>query len=155
MITAKQDIMDKYGEGIKWQTQYIQPYWVLDNMDVVIEHLEPKRGVFSLGHNDDLFRRFPPPSDKRYLCGQAIMALADSLLIFPIIADIGHNREIATLDSSTQFLKPVYPGAIRIEANIIQQGRRTMRGVVDFFDERNRHCSTSMVCYMFVEKNNH
>lgn len=150
MITAKPDIMEKYHQGIQWQIEHILPHWVLDNMDIVIEHLEPQKATFSLAHNDSLFRRFPPPHDEQHLCGQAIMALADSLLIFPIVADIGHGKEMATLDMSTQFLKPVHPGAIRIEAKIIQRGRRTMRGVVDIYDKDNRHCATSMVCYMFV-----
>lgn len=150
MIKATTAIMEAYGDSIQWQNEHILPRWVLDNMDITITKLAPQTATFQLADNPDLFRRFPPPHNEAHLCGQAIMALADSLLIFPVVADIGHGKEMATLDMSTQFLKPVHPGEIRIEANIIQRGRRTMRGVVDIYDKDNRHCATSMVCYMFV-----
>lgn len=151
MITAKPEIMAKYGDSIQWQIDHILPQWILKHLDIEITQMDAKSATFQLlGHNPDLFRRFPPPRDEEHLCGQAIMALADSLLIFPIVADIGHTDNMATLDLSTQFLKPVHPGDIRIEAKIIQRGRRTLRGVVDIYDKDNRHCSTSMVCYMFV-----
>ncbi len=149
-IKAKAGIMEKYGEAINWQSEHILPHWVLDNMDITITQLAPRKGTFKLAYNPVLFRRFPPPHDVEYLSGQAVMALADSLLIFPIVADIGHGQEVVTLDLSTQFLKPVHSGEVRIEANVIQHGRRSMRGVVDIYDEDNRHCATSMVCYMFV-----
>ncbi len=150
MITATPEIMAKYGDSVRWQSEHILPHWVLDHMDVEITHLDEQTATFQLAHNPDLFRRFPPPHDESHLCGQAIMALADSLMIFPIVAAIGHTNNMATLDLSTQFLKPVHPGDIRLEARIIQRGRRTLRGVVDIYDKDNRHCATSMVCYMFV-----
>lgn len=150
MITAKPEIMEKYGEGIQWQIDHILPQWILGHMDIEITYLDTEKATFQLEHNPDLFRRFPPPHDEAHLCGQAVMALADSLLIFPIVAALGHEQNMATLDLSTQFLKPIHPGEIRIEVKVIQRGRRTLRGVVDIYDKDNRHCSTSMVCYMFV-----
>ncbi len=150
MITATPEIMAQYGDSVRWQSEHILPHWVLDHMDIEITHLDERTAIFQLAHNPDLFRRFPPPHDEAHLCGQAIMALADSLMIFPIVAAIGHADNMATLDLSTQFLKPVHPGDIRLEARIIQRGRRTLRGIVDIYDKDNRHCSTSMVCYMFV-----
>ncbi len=150
MITATPEIMAKYGEGIAWQNDHVLPHWVLQHMDITITHLDEERATFVLDHNSDLFRRFPPPRDERYLSGQAVMALADSLLIFPVIAANGHDKSLATLDLSTQFLKPVFPGDIRIEARIIQNGRRAVRGVVDIYDKDDRHCATSMICYMVV-----
>ncbi len=150
MITATPEVMAEYGDSVRWQNEHIFPPWVLDHMDIQITHLDEQTATFQLGHNPDLFRRFPPPHDEAHLCGQAIMALADSLMIFPIIAAIGHTENMATLDLSTQFLKPVHPGDIRLEARIVQRGRRTLRGVVDIYDKDNRHCATSMVCYMFV-----
>ncbi len=150
MITATPEIMAQYGDSVRWQSEHILPHWVLDNMDITITRLAGGKATFQLAYNPDLFRRFPPPHEVEYLSGQAIMALADSLLIFPIVADIGHGQEVVTLDLSTQFLKPVHAGEVRIEANVIQHGRRSMRGVVDIYDKDNRHCATSMVCYMFV-----
>lgn len=150
MITATPDIMDKYGDGIRWQNDHILPHWILQHMDITITHLDGQTATFQLAHNDDLFRRFPPPHEETHLSGQTIMALADSLLIFPIMVANGHEKNMATLDLSTQFLKPIHAGDIRIEARVIQNGRRAVRGVVDIFDKDNRHCATSMICYMVV-----
>lgn len=150
MITATADIMEKYGDSIRWQNEHILPLWILQHIDIEITHLDEQTATFQMAHNGDLFRHFPQPHKDSHLSGQAIMALADSLLIFPIIAANGHEKNMATLDLSTQFLKPVHAGDVRIEARVIQNGRRVVRGVVDIFDKDNRHCATSMICYMVV-----
>lgn len=150
MIKATPDIMEKYGDSVNWHNEHILPHWVLDHLDVTITRLDSELATFQLAHNDDLFRRFPPPRDELFLCGQAVMALADTLLVYPVIAANGHENNMMTLDLSTQFLKPITPGEIRIEARVIQNGRRAIRGVVDVYDKDNRHCTTSMVCYMVV-----
>lgn len=150
MITATPEILEKYGDSIHWQNEHILPHWLLNHMDITITQLNSDSATYYLAHNDDLFRRFPPPLDEQFLCGQAVMALADTLLVFPVIAVNGHERNMVTLDLSTQFLKPIAPGDIRIEARIIQNGRRAIRGVVDIYDKDDRHCTTSMVCYMVI-----
>lgn len=150
MITATPEIMQKYGESIQWQNDHILPQWILQHMEITITHLDEQSATFKLNHNADLFRRFPPPRDERYLSGQAVMALADSLLIFPVIAANGHEKSMTTLDLSSQFLKPILPGNIRVEARVIQNGKRAIRGVVDVYDKDDRHCTTSMICYMVV-----
>lgn len=150
MITATPALMEKHGEAIRRHNDHILPQWILQHMDIEITHLDEQTATFRLDHNSDLFRRFPPPREETHLSGQAIMALADSLLVFPIVVANGSEKNMATLDLSTQFLKPIHPGDVRIEARVIQNGRRAIRGVVDVYDADDRHCATSMICYVVV-----
>lgn len=150
MITARKEVLEKYGESIQWQIDHILPAWVLENMDIVIEEMSSNFARFHLKDNPKLFRRFPPPRNETHLCGQAIMALADTLLVFAILPDVGHGKEMATLDANTHFLSPVRAGNISIEARVLKLGRRAIRGVVDIFDANKKLCSTSMITYVYV-----
>lgn len=151
MITAKKEVLEKYGKSIQWQIDHILPAWILENMDIVIEEMSSNFARFHLKDNPKLFRRFPPPRNETYLCGQAIMALADTLLVFAILPDVGHGKEMATLDATTHFLSPVLSGGgISIEAKVLKMGRRAIRGVVDIFDANKKLCATSIITYVYV-----
>lgn len=151
MFYYQEDIAAQYGALIEWQVEHILPRWVLDAMAIDIEHLEPKHGIFRLRHNPDLYRRFPPPVDEQHMCGQAVMALADTLMIFPVLAATGRRKDMATLDMSTQFLRPLKSAEAKVVAKVIQLGRTAIRGVVDLYDEHDKHCATSTVCYVYVQ----
>lgn len=151
MFYYDDNIKQQYGELIDWQVEHILPRWVLDAMDIEVVRLEPQYGEFHLRHNPDLYRRFPPPVTEQHLCGQAVMALADTLMIFPVLAATGRTRDMATLDMSTQFLRPLQSGRAKIIAKVIKLGRTAIRGVVDLYDEHDKHCATSMVCYVHVQ----
>lgn len=152
MFYYSKDIKEKYGDIIDWQIEHILPRWVLDAVDIEIVRLEPKYGEFRMRHNPDLYRRFPPPVNEHHLSGQAVMALADTLMIFPVLAETGRTRDMATLDMSTQFLRPLKSDTARVEAKVIQLGRTAIRGIVDLYDgDSGKHCATSTVCYVHVQ----
>ena len=152
MFYYHHDIAEQYGKMIEWQVEHILPRWVLDAMDIEIVHLEPQYGEFLLRHNPDLYRRFPPPINEQHLCGQAVMALADTLMIFPVLAATGRTRDMATLDMSTQFLRPLKSDSGKVVAKVIQLGRSAIRGVVDLYDtDSGKLCATSTVCYVHVQ----
>lgn len=150
MFKASPEVEARYGNLIAKQIDHILPYWVLEHIHVEIINLEPGFAEYRLCSEPQLFRRFPPPHSARHLSGQAIMALADTLLIFPALASIDDGREIATLNLSTEFLRPIHDGNIRIVAQVLKQGRTAIRGRVDIYDDLGKLCATSMVCYMYV-----
>lgn len=151
MFSATPDITEKYGELIDWQNEHIFAQWILANLDIHITDLTPDSASMTMAYNETLYRRFPPPREEKHLCGQAIMAIADSVLVFPVIAGIGLERQMSTLDLNTQFLRPVTTDEVNIDVRVIHHGRRTVRGVVDVLDGAKRLCASSMVCYMFVK----
>ncbi|MDO4775934.1 MAG: PaaI family thioesterase [Cardiobacteriaceae bacterium] len=132
----------------------VLPGWILDHLHVEVLTLEPGTATFRLAANPGLFRRFPPPVTVSHLSGQVVMALADTLLVFPALAMLGEHREMATLNLSTEFLRPIHDGDITITAQVLKLGRTAIRGRVDIHDEAGKLCATSMVCYVYVSPQN-
>ena len=155
MFIVSPEIEARYGKMIAKLVDVILPAWVLDHIDVEILAMQPGQAEFRLHSHPQLFRRFPPPVEQGHLAGQVVMALADTLLVFPVIAEIGDDREMATLNLSTEFLRPIHDGDIRIVAQVLKIGRTAIRGRVDIHDEAGRLCATSTVCYVFVNPANH
>ncbi len=150
MINANADIMSKYGHIIKKQTDEVFPAWVLNNFSVEIIELSAGKALYELAYNPDLYRKVPAPNAYELLSGQAIMSLADSLLVFPVLAQIDQTREIVTLNSSTEFLRPIKAGKVTIEAKVIRAGSKVIRGQVEIFDTDNKLCAMSIICYIYI-----
>ena len=63
-----------------------------------------------------------PFSEKLYriggtVCGQALMALADTTMVFTVSAALGEFRPMTTVNQSTNFMKPIS------NADVIARGR--------------------------------
>lgn len=150
MITANSDIMSKYGHLIKKQVDEVFPAWILDNFSVEIIELTTGKAIYELAYNPDLYRKIPKPNQSQILSGQAIMALADSLLVFPALAGQDQTREMVTLNASTEFLRPIKSGKVIIEANVIRAGSKVIRGQVNISDTDNKLCALSTMCYIYI-----
>lgn len=152
MFIVPPELQTRYGDLIAKQVDTILPAWILDHIDVEFLSLEPGLAHYRLQSHPHLFRRFPPPVAQVHLAGQVVMALADTLLVFPVLASLGNaDKEMATLNSSTEFLRPIHEGEIRITAQVLKMGRAAIRGRVDIHDGAGRLCATSMVCYVYVQ----
>lgn len=57
------------------------------------------------------------------VCGQALMALADTSMVFAVAAMSGRYRPMTTVDLTTHFMKPVSNHDVLCEARIIRLGR--------------------------------
>lgn len=150
MIIADSDVMSKYGHIFEKQIDKVFPKWVLKNISVKVIELTEGEAQYELVHNSDLYRKVPAANPFEILSGQAIMALADSLLVFPVLAQIGQEREIVTLNSSTEFLRPIKAGRTIIKAEVIRAGNKVIRGQVKVFDTDNKLCSLTTMCYIYI-----
>lgn len=150
MINANPDIMSKYGHIIKKQVDEVFPAWVLNNFSIEIIELTAGKAIYELAYNPDLYRKVPAPKVSEILSGQAIMALADSLLVFPVLAQEDQTREMVTLNASTEFLRPIKAGKVTIEAKVIRAGTKVIRGQVNMFDTDNKLCTLSTMCYIYI-----
>jgi uncharacterized protein (TIGR00369 family) len=68
------------------------------------------------------------------LCGQAIMAAADTAMLLAMIAQLGEFRPMTTVQLQTSFLRPV-PGGRRsmtINSRILRAGKSLSYGEINF-----------------------
>lgn len=150
MITANSDIMSKYGDLIQKQVEEVFPAWILDNFSIEITELTAGQATYELAYNPDLYRKIPKPNQAPILSGQAVMALADTLLVFAALAGQDQTREMVTLNASTEFLRPIKAGKVIIEAKVIRAGRKVIRGQVNISDTDNKLCALSTMCYIYI-----
>ena len=64
------------------------------------------------------------------VCGQAMMALADTAMVLAVSAASGRYRPMATVDQTTHFLKPVAKADVLADARIVRLGRSMAFGRV-------------------------
>lgn len=67
------------------------------------------------------------------LCGQAMMAAADTAMVVALSAALGGFRPMTTVQLQTSFLRPVPAGAddLRVTARVLRRGRSICFGEVE------------------------
>ncbi len=64
------------------------------------------------------------------VCGQALMALADTAMVIAIQAAIRGYRPMTTVDQTTHFLRPVTSSDVLADARVVRLGRTMSFGRV-------------------------
>lgn len=79
------------------------------------------------------------------LCGQAMMAAADSAMVLALINHFGEFRPCTTVQLSTSFIKPLSGQDALIEARIVRAGKSLAFGEIDIRGSRDGKsaCRTS------------
>lgn len=77
-----------------------------------------------------------PPSDQLsrvggMLCGQAMMAAADTAMVLALIRQFGEFRPCTTVQMNTSFLKPLSGQDALVEARVIRAGKSLAFGEID------------------------
>ncbi|MDP3172510.1 MAG: PaaI family thioesterase [Polaromonas sp.] len=65
------------------------------------------------------------------LCGQAMMAAADSAMVLALINHFGEFRPCTTVQMNSSFLKPLSKQDALIEARVIRAGKSLAFGEID------------------------
>ena len=92
--------------------------------------------IDAVGPDGAVLRVPPAPRLNRIggtICGQAIMALADTAMIFAIAGVLGEFRPITTINQTSSFLRPAADANLVARATIIKPGRTIMYGEVTLF----------------------
>ncbi|MFZ4651634.1 MAG: PaaI family thioesterase [Rubrivivax sp.] len=66
------------------------------------------------------------------VCGQALMAMADTAMVLALSSSLGEFRPMTTVQLQTSFLKPV-PGtaqSVRIRATVLRRGKSLAFGEI-------------------------
>ena len=69
------------------------------------------------------------------LCGQTLMAAADTAMVLAVMAQLGNFRPMTTVQLQTSFLRPVPGdgGTVKVVARVLRMGRNLAFGEVHLF----------------------
>ena len=101
--------------------------WVRD-LGLEVTEITPSRSRFFLPFSDRLTR------DAGMICGQAIVAAADTAMIAAVTAAIGSYAPITTVDIASRFLRPLGADGGDITVDILKAGRRLVVGRISIAD---------------------
>jgi len=65
------------------------------------------------------------------ICGQALMAAADTAMVFAIAGQLGEFRPMTTVSQNLSFMRPVAGGDVRVVARVLKPGRNLFFGEVE------------------------
>jgi uncharacterized protein (TIGR00369 family) len=65
------------------------------------------------------------------LCGQAMMAAADTAMVLALISQFGAFRPCTTVQMNTSFLKPLSSQDALVEARVLRAGKSLAFGEID------------------------
>jgi uncharacterized protein (TIGR00369 family) len=86
------------------------------------------------------------------LCGQSMMAAADTAMILAICTHLGGFKPMTTVQLQTSFLRPIPgdAGEARITARVLRMGRRLVFGEVLIHDPRSELAAHATTTYSLL-----
>jgi uncharacterized protein (TIGR00369 family) len=97
--------------------------WVQD-LGLSIESLSPEGAVLRMRFSERLCR------DNGVVCGQALMSLADTAMVFAVSSAGGAYRPMTTVDQTMHFLRPAVSADVLADAKVVRLGRTMAFGSV-------------------------
>ena len=104
-------------------SDYFAP-WV-QALGLQVESFDAGSVTLRLPHSDQLSRV------GGMLCGQAMMAAADTAMVLALIHHFGEFRPCTTVQFSSSFLKPLSSQDALVEARVIRAGKSLAFGEID------------------------
>jgi uncharacterized protein (TIGR00369 family) len=104
-------------------TEYFAP-WV-QALNLRVEASDGSQVTLRLPQSDQLCRI------GNILCGQAMMAAADTAMVLALMQHFGQFRPCTTVQMSTSFLKPLSNQDALITATVLRAGKRMAFGEID------------------------
>lgn len=97
--------------------------WVQD-LDLSVESVSVDAAVLRMKFSDGLCR------DNGVICGQALMSLADTAMVFAVSGAVGAYIPMTTVDQSIHFLRPAAKADVLAEARVVRAGKTMAFGSV-------------------------
>ncbi|EIM24885.1 PaaI family thioesterase [Microvirga lotononidis] len=97
--------------------------WV-QALDLSIESLDKESATLRMRFSEKLCR------DNGVICGQALMSLADTAMVFAVSSAAGAYRPMTTVDQTMHFLRPAANADVLADAKVIRLGRTMAFGSV-------------------------
>ena len=103
--------------------EYFAP-WVQD-LGLKVERFDAESVTLRLPQNEALSRV------GGMLCGQAMMAAADTAMVLALINQFGEFRPCTTVQMNSSFLKPLSKQDALVQAKVVRAGRTLAFGEID------------------------
>ena len=86
------------------------------------------------------------------LCGQAVMAAADTAIVLAVSSQLGGFRPMTTVQLQTSFLRPISgdSGQARLVARVLRAGKSLVFGEVEIFDAAGRLAAHATTTYALL-----
>ena len=97
--------------------------WVHE-LGLSIESLDKEGAILRMRFSERLCR------DNGVICGQALMSLADTAMVFAVSSAGGAYRPMTTVDQTMHFLRPAANADVLADAKVIRLGRTMALGSV-------------------------
>ncbi len=118
--------------------------WVQD-LGLSVERVEADGAVLRMRFSERLCR------EGGVVCGQALMSLADTAMVFAVSAAGGGYRPMTTVDQTTHFLRPVAKADALAEARVVRMGRSMAFGRITIMTEGDpRPAATVQTAYALL-----
>lgn len=98
--------------------------WV-QSLGLKVEHFADGQATLRLPYSDELARI------GGMVCGQALMAAADTAMVLAIVTQLGNRRPMTTVQLNTSFLKPLSGQDALVTARVIRAGKSLVFGEID------------------------
>ncbi len=117
----------------------------LQDLDLAVERIDGDGAILRMPFSDRLCR------DNGVVCGQALMSLADTAMVFAVAAASGGYRPMTTIDQTTHFLCPIAKANVLAEARVTRLGRSVAFGRVEITAEGDtRLAVTAQTAYALL-----
>jgi uncharacterized protein (TIGR00369 family) len=97
--------------------------WVQD-LNLSVASLDKEGATLRMRFSEKLCR------DNGVICGQALMSLADTAMVFAVSSAGGAYRPMTTVDQTMHFLRPVANADVLADAKVVRLGRTMAFGSV-------------------------
>jgi uncharacterized protein (TIGR00369 family) len=86
------------------------------------------------------------------LCGQTMMAAADTAMVLAVMTRLGGFKPMTTVQLQTSFLRPVggSSGAARVVARVLRMGKSLVFGEVQVFDADGQLAAHATTTYALL-----
>ncbi len=93
-------------------------------LDITIEEISSEGARLRMKYGDHLTRT------GGMICGQSLMSLADTAMVFAVIGAAGGNRPMTTVGQATSLMRPILGVDVIAEARVIRLGRTLAFGEI-------------------------
>jgi uncharacterized protein (TIGR00369 family) len=120
--------------------------WVQE-LNLSVESLETNGAILRMRFSEKLCR------DNGVVCGQALMSLADTAMVFAVSSASGAYRPMTTVDQTMHFLRPVANADVLAAAQVVRLGRTMAFGSVTLMAEGDeRPAAMAQLAYALLSE---
>lgn len=101
----------------------------VQDLGLSVETIATDGAVLRMRFSDSLCR------DNGVICGQALMSLADTAMVFAISAAAGEYFPMTTVDQTIHFMRPAMRADVLAEARVVRLGKTMAYGSISLRTE--------------------